>query len=184
MTYTAETRLHVITFRISCYNTWETILLNDLPEHPPPCSLLCTVSLWSFTVRRPGMDSEMDIEFSPLEIFDEKEAETSNKHSVWMVCKIDIKYDLWRWAPTSRPRCPRKPVLMSVSYCLIFIGPPIIHILSVSLYFSLLSFKQRRRIYKGLETFDFHPLMFLSYQLNQTFRKMAASCTLREWFLS
>lgn len=40
------------------------------------------------------MDSEIDIEFSPLEIFDEKEAEALNKHSVWMVCKIGIKYDL------------------------------------------------------------------------------------------
>lgn len=62
----------------------------------PVFIILHRLSLWSFTVGRPGMDSEMDIEFSPLEIFDEKEAEASNKHSVWTVCKFVIKNDLWR----------------------------------------------------------------------------------------
>lgn len=39
-------------------------------------------------------------------------------------------------------------------------------------YFQLLLFKQRSRVHKALGTFDFYPLMFLSYLLNQAFRKM------------
>lgn len=69
-----------------------TCLYIHPPVHYPAPSL--SLSPWSFTVGRPGMDSEMDIEFSPLEIFDEKEAEASNKHSVWTVCKIGINLSL------------------------------------------------------------------------------------------
>lgn len=80
----------------------------------------------------------------------------------------------------------KETLLRRFSYYLLFIGTPVIHFLFVSLWLAstFSFFRSNKEVYKTLGTFDFHPLMFLSYLLNQVFVKMAASCTLGEHFLS
>lgn len=108
---------NIITFRRLRYKAWETIQLNDLHVQPPPL-VIRLHSPHSFIAGRPGIDSEMDIEFSPLEILDEKikkwKWRARLEIEAWGPAegvKNRVRYDLWGNLPSMHHHTPLSPLL-------------------------------------------------------------------------